>query len=271
MKSTMLVCLTMASVLVTSSAARAGIIEDLANATIVEEFLFDDVEGTGYAAAANNAGTGHLLTPVGSDFLNGVATNGAGALDGSLKSNVSFGTATVDNADILSGRVLGVMELTWNFTSALDTAENEEIRLSILNAGTSTVTAEFEIERNDFDQLEIFGTAVNGSSIPAVILNGGSLLQSQKFIAVVDVNLDTDRYFVHFSSDGGGSFTTIGPGNIDPVRIGEKLRFGLNNDLSDDNVLIDRIYLATIPEPSSLGLGILGMISLLAIGQRRTQ
>jgi hypothetical protein len=257
-------CLGMAGALLAGSVflgniARAGIIEDLANATIVEDFLFDDDAGTAYDAAANNAGTGHLIST--DSDLDGVTTNGSGALNASLKNNTGLGSPNVDNDDITFGRVFGVMEMTWNFTSTLDAAENEELRISILNAGTSTVTAEFEIERNDDDQLEIFGTAVGtgSSNIPAAILNGGSLVQSTKFIAVVDANLDTDEYFVHYSSDAGASFTTIGPGTIDAARIGEKLRMVINNDFVGDNVLIDRVYLATIvPEPSSMLLLALG-------------
>jgi len=259
MKPIHLACLAVASALLTIDAASAGIIEDLAGASIVEEFRFDDVAGTAYNAAANSAGTGHLFST--DADLAAVVTNGSGALNASLKNNNELGSPVVDNTDITFGRVLGVMEMTWDFTSALDTAENEELRISILNSGTSTVTAEFEIERNDNNQLEIFGTAVGtgATNIPAVILNGGSLTQSTKFIAVVDANLNTNQYLVHYSSDAGGTFSTIGPATIDSARIGEKLRMVINNDFVGDNVLIDRVYLATIvPEPTSVLLWIGG-------------
>lgn len=250
-----------------SNMASAGIIEDLANATIVEDFLFDDDPGIAYNAAVNNAGTGHLFST--DTDLDGVVTNGAGALNASTKNNTGLGSPNVDNDDITFGRVLGVMEMTWDFTSTLDTAEPEELRISILNAGTSTVTAEFEIERNSNDELEIFGTAVGSGveSIDAVTLNGGSLTQSAKFIAVVDANLNSDVFYVHYSSDAGATFDTIGPGKIDAGRIGEKLRMVINNDFVGDNLLIDRVYLATIvPEPSSFLL--LALCGCLVATQR---
>jgi hypothetical protein len=248
-------------------AARAGIVEDLANATILEDFLFNDAAGISYDAAANSANAGNLLST--DADLAGVVTNGLGALNASVKSNVDLGTTLVDTPiNVTSGRVLGVMEMTWDFQSPLDTAENEELRISLIHTGTSTVTAEWEIQREDDDTLTIIGTAVNGTGIAAQTLNGGSLTQSTKFVAVVDADLDSDTYLVHFSNNGGASFTTIGPGTIDPVRIVDKMRMVLNNDLSGDNVLVDRIYLATIPEPASCGLAGLAAVSLLAWRRR---
>jgi hypothetical protein len=269
MKALPIVCLALAAGLwLPGGVAVAGIIEDLANATIIEDFRFDDPAGTSYDAAANSAGTGHFFST--DADLAGVVTNGVGALDTSTKNNVGLGSPVVDNDDITTGRVLGVMEMTWDFTSALDTAENEELRISILNSGTSTVTAEFEIERNDNDQLEIFGEAIGGSStdIPLQILNGGSLRQAEKFIAVIDADLDSDEYWVHFSNDAGASFTTMGPGVLDAARIGEKLRLVINNDFVGDNVLIDRVYLATIPEPSAIVLAMLATVGIAAARRR---
>ena len=65
-------------VLVAAQTASAGIISDLANATILEEFLFDDPSGTSYDAAANNINGGNLLTS--DSDLAGVTTNGSGCL-----------------------------------------------------------------------------------------------------------------------------------------------------------------------------------------------
>lgn len=250
--------------------ARAGIIEDLSNATIIEDFQFNDDAGTLWSAAVNSANAGNLLTASAAGdatALTSVVTDGSGNLNASLKANIDNGRMLVDTPiNVVSRRVLGVMELTWNFTSELDTVENEELRLTLINSGTTSVTAEWEILRNDDNQLEIFGTAIGtgSSNISSVVLNSGSLSQSTKFIAVVDANLDTDKYYVHFSADGGVNFTTIGPGNIDPARIVDKMRVYLNNDLSGDNVLIDRAYLATIPEPAACALAGLAFVGFLA-------
>jgi hypothetical protein len=69
---------------------------------------------------------------------------------------------------------------------------------------------------------------------------------------------------VHYSLDAGGSFTTLTDGALDPTRGVASMRLVLNNDLSQDNLLLDRIYLSDtnpfpslipdVPEPNALSL-----------------
>lgn len=251
--------------------ASADIISDLATATIIEDFQFNDAGGTQYDAAANAANAGNLLsTDTTPADLAGVNTNGAGQLNASLKSNTDFGTTLVDTADKSTGRVFGVMELTWDFQSVLDSTENEEVRVTLISSGTSGVLAEFEIQREDDDTLTILGNSVGGTDIPSVVLNGGSLTQIAKFIAVIEADLDADTFNVHFSSDAGVSFTSLGGGTTDPTRNLDKMRLVFNNDLSSDNVLVDRAYLAmaaVIPEPTTASLA--GVALLITAGRRR--
>lgn len=257
-------------VALSAAPAAASILDDLANLTIVEDFRFDDPSGTSYDAAANSANPGNLLsTDTTPADLAGVATDGAGALDASLKTNTDFGTTLVDTADLSSGRVFGVMEATWDFTSTLDDTENEELRITLISSGTAGVLAEWEIQREDDDTLTILGNTVGGDDIPSVLLNGGSLTQTDKFIGVVEADLDADTYSVYFSTDGGASFTTLGTGATDPTRNLDKLRVVMNNDLSGDNVLIDRVYLGVIPEPSALVLSMAGLLLASRRASRR--
>lgn len=252
-------------VCLSAAIASADIATDLSNATILEEFLFDDASGTALTAAANNV-TGHLWDED-TDTVD-VTTNGSGQLDASLKNNVDFGTNYVDNDTLTpaNGRIFGVMELTWDFRSTLDPAENEEIRISLIqNDPRSTfIVAEWEIQREDDDTLTILGNGVGtgATDLGPVLLNGGSLSQTDKFIAVVDANMGTDKYFIHYSSDGGASFTTLGPADLDPDRNTiESLRMTLNNDLANDHVLIDRVYLASlVPEPTTGMLLVVGLL-----------
>lgn len=241
--------------------ASADIITDLANATIIEDFQFGDDIGTSYNAAINSANPGNLLST--DSDLSGVVTDGAGRLNASVKSNTDFGSTLVDTLDRSTGRVFGVMEVTWDFQSTLDPAENEELRISLISGGTSTVMAEFEIQREDDNTVTILGNSVNGTDIDSATLNGGSVTQIEKFVAVVEADLDADTFQVHYSSDGGSTFTTLGSGTTDPLRNLDKMRIVLNNDLSGDNVLIDRAYLAVIPEPASAALMALGGLAML--------
>jgi len=214
-------------------------------ATIFEEFLFDDSIGTAIEAAVNNANPGNLFD-VDADNT-GVVTNGSGQLNASTKNNISFGTNYVDNVDITTGQVFGVMELTWDFQSVLDPAENEEIRITLINSAprSTETTAEFRIVRDDSDNVIINGQAngAGSSDLSDVILNGGSLTQSTKFVAVVAADLDADTYEILYSSDAGASFLSAGTGNMNSTRGVASMRMGLNNDLVNDNILIDRVYL----------------------------
>jgi PEP-CTERM motif len=274
-----LVVTTMMALLVFGEVSRvsAGIIQELAAAKILEDFKFDDASGTAWSAAANSANPGNLLVASASGdttALTGVTTNGAGALNASLKANDDNGRMLVDTPNnLVNGRVLGVMEVTWDFDPAGPNAgQGEELRITLINSGTTSVTAEAEILRGDDDKVTMFGSAIGtgSSNIAAEELNGGSLTQSQTFIAVVEADLGHDTYRVFYSNDGGSSFSQIGSGGtIDPARIVDKMRIYLNNDMSNDHVLVSRSYLAYVPEPASGMLLLLGSSLLVACRRRK--
>jgi hypothetical protein len=166
------------------------------------------------------------------------------------------------------------MELTWDFDpNSLDTAENEEIRISLIqfDPRSTFVTSEFEIQREDDNTVTIFGNAVGTGSVDT----GSAIIpmsQTQTFIAIVAVDLDADVTEVYYSTDAGASFSILSGGVLDPARGVASLRMVLNNDLSQDSVLIDRVYLTdmnpypnlipNIPEPASVALLGLGGLAL---------
>jgi hypothetical protein len=249
----------------------------VSQAALIEEFLFNDPAGTSIASAANSVTGGHAWADDVQGDLAGTGTNGLGQYSLAAKANNELGTTLVNNdPDITSGVVYGVMEMTWDFdTASLNTAENEEIRLTIINlntAGSSSVTAEFAIIRQDDGSVTFSGAAVGGSGIAGVSVSPS---QSTTFIGVVGVNLDTDIYSVYFSDDAGASFTALEGGTIDPARIGAQLRAVFNNDLSQDDLLVDRVALYThnpfsglipgVPEPTTFGLLACGVLGLLGV------
>lgn len=243
----------------------------LDNAVVVEEFTFNDVSGTGFESLSNSANPGNSFD-TDTDTAD-VATNGAGQLNASLKSNDGFGSNYIDLTPVDSGLLYAWMELTWNFQSTLDTIENDEIRLSLINnaARGTEVTAQWELLRGDDNRLTLGGTAngTGASTITPVELNGGSLSQGATFTAVVEANFDDAVYSVHYSNDAGANYTVVGSGSLDPSRGVSSLRLVLNNDLSNDNVLIDRLVVATaVPEPAHFG-GIVAFIGLLRVALRR--
>lgn len=248
------------------------------NAAVLEEFLFDDDAGTAIEAAANSAVPTHLFD-VDADLVD-VTTNGLGQLDASLKANNDFGTTYVDADDVAVGSLYGVLDFSYAFDSAtLDAAENEEVRISFIqfDPRSTFVTTEFEFQREDDDTVTLLGNGVGDGATdidPVVVPNAASVL------AVLAADLDKDVYQVHYSLDGGASFTTIGTGLLDPTRGFGSLRLTLNNDLSNDSVLIDSITLldtnpypgliadiSTIPEPASASLLACGV--LLSMRRRR--
>ncbi|TWT78314.1 hypothetical protein Pla123a_11050 [Posidoniimonas polymericola] len=258
-------------------AAAATIALPAAQAVVLEEFLFDDPGGTAIEAAANNAGTGNLFD-VDADLVD-VKTNGAGQLDASLKANFDFGTTYVDTADSLTGSYYGLIDFSYAFDEATyTTGEDEEIRISLIqfDPRSTFVTGEIEITRNSATDAVIFGNAVGTG---AVDIGETALPLSGSIIAIVAANLDADLMQVHYSLDGGASFTTLTGGELDPDRGLGSLRLTLNNDFSDDAVLIDRIALydanpypglipsiENIPEPSA---ACLALVMTLAATRRR--
>lgn len=216
---------------------------DLASLTIVEDFQFDDPSGTTIPSLINSAGTGHTFDADADTST--VATNGSGQLNASLKNNTDFGSNYFDNDTFVPsiGRVFGVFDLTWNFLSDLDPSENEEIRFTFIqfDPRSTFVVAEMEISRTDNDEIEIIGNGVGtgATDLGPVTLSKN---QSDTFISVLDIDMENDVYSVFYSTDGGLNFNTLGVGDLDPTRDTiDSTRLVLNNDLSNDNVLFDRM------------------------------
>lgn len=258
------VCLALCPV----ASSEATILDDFNSGNIITDFRFEDPQGTQIPATQNSVpGGGSFDTDADNDE---VVTNGTGQLDASGKSNSDLGTNYVDVAPIFSGRLIALFEVEWAFDEGeYNPDEDEEFRLTLINADprSTFVTAETYFQRISATEVLLFGNAVGSPALdtPEVILGStGSLL------TLLDVDLDADTLELFYSSDGGASFLSTGLGSIEPGRGLESVRLVINEDFSDDTLLIERLAVAyvPVPEPSTMLLLAVGQALTLAVRRR---
>ena len=243
--------------------ASASIIDDFNSATLITDFQFDDPLGTAIESVANSADP---AAPFDSDAdFSAAATNGLGQFDGSGKDNTSFGSVYSDIAALSSGRVLALYDVTWAFDEQIfDPSQDEEFRLSLIREDprSTFVTGETFFVRSSATEVELRGNAVGTGSVDTPTVTLGS---SGSLLTILDVDLDADTIELWYSADGGASFVSTGAGSIDPTRGVESVRLVLNEDFSDDTLLIERFAVAVIPEPTSLATLALGCLAAACV------
>jgi hypothetical protein len=209
---------------------------------IAEDFMFDDVNGTLFQAAANSANPGNQWT-ADANLSNSSVQAGSFLIE---KNNNNTASSYLQIDDITSGEAWLVMEIDgWNLTT-YDPAEPEELRLGFLDndtLGGSIITAQVEIERNGLGGIEINGQALGaGSNLAAQPLD---TVQSEPFTIVLHLDKDNNTYEIMYK-DGNGAWASLGTGNVDPARDGNVLRFVANNHFGGPGEFFDigRIYLS---------------------------
>lgn len=239
--------------------ATASILTDFNAGTIITDFTFDDAIGTEIPDLANS---GTLSDPFDTDGdTAGVVTNGSGQLDVSTKANTAFGSHYVDLPTLSSGRVIGLLDVSWEFDeSVYDPSQDEEFRLTLVrdDPRSTFVTAEIFFQRTSATEVTLFGNGVGTGSMDSPDILLGS---SGDLLTLIDVDLDNDVFELWFSADDGASFTSGGTGSIDPSRGIESVRLVLNEDFSDDSLLIER-FAVSIPEPTTALLAGLALTGL---------
>jgi hypothetical protein len=247
--------------------ATASILTTFNNSIPIADFKFNDAAGTAIEATANSATPGmnfDVNAP-----LAGVVTNGVGQLDATPKSNIDLGSTYINLPGMTTGRVLGLFELSWDFDELIyDAAQDEEMRISIVsNDPRSTfVTAETFFTRTSATAVSLRGNALGtGATATSTLVLGSSV---PRMLTILDADLDADTYTLHYSTDGGASFLTLGPAALDPARGVESLRLVLNESFADDTVLIERVAFAVVPEPMTTALAAIGMVASALVSRR---
>ncbi|MCA9258950.1 MAG: hypothetical protein KDA61_07110 [Planctomycetales bacterium] len=248
--------------------ASATVLDDFNNALWLVDFRFDDVAGTQLPSTLNS------LDPLATfdvDTDNDlVVTNGSGMLDASGKNNTDFGSNYVDLPTLSTGHVISLFEGSYSFDeNVYDPAEDEEFRLTMItfDPRSTFVTAETFFTRVSATEVELYGNGVGTGSSDTPVLTLGS---SGRFLTLLDADLDAHTFALFYSSDNGSTFTQVGAGALDPTRGVESLRLVINEDYSNDSLLIDRIALATypFPEPTAATMAWLGCL-IVAPHRRR--
>ncbi|MEM9764089.1 MAG: hypothetical protein AAF968_16535 [Pseudomonadota bacterium] len=250
--------------------ARATVLDDFNAGQLITDFQFSDASGTAIEDTLNSAAPGQPFDSD-ADFSNS-ATNGLGQFDANGKDNDNFGTVYSDVDPITSGRIIGLMELSWAFDeSTYDPTEPEQVRQTLIGEDprSDQVTAQILLERTAADEFSLTGTALGtgATSTGATVFSAAGSL-----IVLIDVNLDTDSYELFYSADDGANVFSGGTGSIDANRIVESIRFVLNNDFSQDVLLVDRFAVALagqVPLPATALPLALALLLLGARARRR--
>lgn len=246
-------------------------------AAILEDFLFDDPDGTVITSTVNSANSGNNWLSQNTNITAGVE-NGSFRLQkgGESPTPVTGQVINVLNiANITSGRAWLVAELAgWSYT-ATASSPSERVRFAFVDndppaTNSSTITAEANIDRaGGALQLNASALGVGAGSIAGTY--SLPLVQTEPFKIAVEINKNLNTYSVHYK-DGNDPWGTLGTAVLGDVaasgmptgilRRGNGLRFAFTGTFNDTGefVDVDRIYLTNlnpVPEPSSLALGLL--------------
>jgi hypothetical protein len=254
----------------------------VASADIIEDFRFNDVNGTALNQAVNSANPGNQWIhdndhPASIQVLNGSLNI--------VKNNTDFVTEGLGLADVSSGILWMVAEFEgWAVLGTAPDGNNvEEIRFGFMGSEdlvpppSSVVLAEMMLAR-DFDSntFQISGTALGagGTNIAPATIN---LIQTDPFMMAMQVDQDTNTYRIYYK-DGANSVILLGTGNLEPTRDALIVRMAINNFWGTniggigEHANLDRFYISdespfevpAVPEPSSWALGLVAVAGWMA-------
>jgi hypothetical protein len=226
-----------------------------ARAAVLEDFQFGDPNGTLLEAAANTANPGNQWNEDDSSN-NSSVQNGVYRIQ---RSDEDSTTNHLDIENITSGKAWLVAEIAgWNFSPTLAGGEVfEEFRLSFLQndsntIGGSTLTAQFEIQRNaSTNTIQLVGNRAGGGLDIGPTLNL-THTRNTPFTVALEIDEDNNSYTVYYKDDTN-PFVTLGSAPHDSARDGNSLRMFANNNFGGPGEFFDlnRVYL-TDTDPTNV-------------------
>lgn len=212
---------------------------------ITEDFEFNDSNGTLLASTTNSVVAGDDWDEDATDMLGSQVLNGVYRVQ---KDNENFGTNYLDTTNFTTGKAWIVTEVAgWNFTPTLTGLEEaEQIRMSFLdndtgNQGGSTITGQWQIQRNASDGIELVGRLTTGAPEfgPFALTHN----RTDPFTVVLEIDEDSENYSVYYKDDTD-PFVLLGTAPHVAGRDGNSVRFVANNgfNIGSEFFDIDRIY-----------------------------
>ncbi len=224
-----------------------------ASAGILQDFTFNDANGTAIDSAVNSASPANVWLTQNNNvesFVNG----------GKFRINKQTVTGqvgnTLDIANVISGKAWLVAEIGgWNYT-ATASSPAERVRFGFLDntdpvaAGSSTITAEMNIDRIGDGSLQLNGMALGTGSGNVSATLSLALVRNTPLTIVLELDKELDQYSVYYR-DNAGPFAPLGTANLGAStlnagdRDGNSVRFAFTGTFGDAGEFfdVDRLYL----------------------------
>ena len=188
-----------------------------ADAGILQDFTFNDPNGTTIESAANSVNPTNLwLTQ--NNMVESSVQSGKFRIN---KQTVAAQVGnTLDIADVSTGKIWLVAEIAgWNFTATASSPTAERVRLGFLDnsvptAGSNTITAEMNIDRLTADNSIVLSGEALGTGASNITTDFPlPLVRSTPFTMVLEVDKALDQYTVYYK-DNTAPFATLGFANL---------------------------------------------------------